>query len=153
MHKILSTTLLLALSSVSLNAASDQDREAMCHKGKNFDFVSPSVQAHLNHGDTMGSCDESDSGGMDDMDGMTTVLIMRCEAGEIVSSSASFDYAPLQSDEPATCPKVLSNALAAGLKLRSISSGSAGNGETLQMYTDYLLLGEESDESDESDDD
>jgi hypothetical protein len=142
MNKILSTILLLALSSVSLNAVSDQDREAMCHKGQNFEFVEPSVQAHLNHGDTMGTCGGAGSGDMDGMDGMTAVLIMRCKADEIVSFSASFDYASIQPVEPITCPEALSSALAAGLKLRSITSGSADDSEGLQMYTDYLLLGE-----------
>jgi hypothetical protein len=144
MHKILSTTLLLALSSVSLNAVSDQDREAMCHKGQNFDFVTPSVQAHLNHGDTKGTC--GGEAGPGDMDGMTVVLIMRCKAGDFISISASFDYASIQPVEPTTCPEALSSALAAGFKLRSITSGSAGEGESLQMYTDYLLLGEEPEE-------
>jgi hypothetical protein len=143
MHRILSTTLLLALSSVSLNAVSDQDREAMCHNGKNFNFVSPSVQAHMNHGDKMGDCDEADPG---DMDGMTAVLMIRCEASEIVSFNASFDYASVQPVEPTTCPEALSSALAASLKLRSITSGSANDGESLKMYTDYLLLGEEPEE-------
>jgi hypothetical protein len=143
MHKILSTSLLLALSSVSLNAVSDQDREAMCHKGQNFEFVEPSVQAHLNHGDKMGTCEGAGPG---DMDGMTAVLIMRCKADEIVSFSASFDYASIQPVEPITCPEALSSALAAGLKLRSITSGSADDSEGLQMYTDYLLLGEEPEE-------
>lgn len=146
MHKILSTTLLLALSGVSLNAVSSQDREAMCHNGKDFNFVSPSVQAHLNHGDKMGTCDEAGPG---EMDGMTAVLIMRCNVGEIVSVSASFEYASIQPEEPeplTACPDLLSNALAAGFKLKSITSGSVDVGDSLQMHTDYLLLGEEPEE-------
>jgi hypothetical protein len=69
---------------------------------------------------------------------------MRCKADEIVSFSASFDYASIE--PTTTCPEALSSALAAGWKLRSITSGSADGGESLQMYTDYLLLGEEPEE-------
>lgn len=147
MHKILSTTLALALCSVSLDAVSDQDKVQMCHKGKDFFFVEPSVQAHLKHGDSLGSCEDGDSGpdnpGYGDMDGFTDVIMIRCEAARVVSFDTSFDYASIPEVDD-SCPDALSGALKADFKLRSITSGSASDDDgDLRLYTDYLLLGEE----------
>ena len=144
MHKILSTSLLLALSGLSLNAVSAQSKEVMCHKDKNLYIASPAVQGHLNHGDSMGTCEES---GPDDMDGKTAVLMMRCAADEVVSISASFEYAT--TPQVTTCTEELSKALTADFKLRSITSGSAEDDGSLKLYTDYLLLGDESGESED----
>jgi len=141
MYKIFATTLLLALSSASLNAVSDNEKKLMCHKGKDFYFVMPSVPAHLNHGDSMGSCDNgSTEPGDGDMDGMTAVVVMRCDATEVVSFDASIEFASIQPVE-ADCADVLAALLEKGFKLRSISSGSASEGDDVQMYTDYVLLG------------
>lgn len=149
MHKILSTTLLLALTGVSLNAASDQDRVAMCHKGKDFNFVAPSVQAHLNHGDTKGSCENGSGDG--DIDGMTIVVRMRCDAVDVVSFNASVEFASIQPVEGDNCAVAASRLFENDFKLRSVTSGSGGS-EALRMLTDYLFLGEEPDDSDDSDD-
>lgn len=143
MHKILSSTILLALASVSLTAVSDQERVQMCHKGQEFNFVEPSVQAHLNHGDTKGSCENGPSEpGSGDMDGITAVVLMRCDATTVVSFTASFDFASIQPLNT-ECPDALLVLFENGFKLRSITSGSASEGDDLQMYTDYLLLGED----------
>ena len=143
MHKILSTTILLALTSVSLNAVSDQERVEMCHKGQDFNFVAPSVQAHLNHGDTKGSCEN----GSGDMDGMTAVVRMRCDAKEVVSFTASFDFASIQPVEEENCAVAVSRLIENDFKLSSVTSGSGSDGaDDLQMLTDYLFLGEEPEE-------
>ena len=152
MHKILSTTLLLALTSVSLNAASDQDRVEMCHKGQDFNFVAPSVQAHLNHGDTKGSCENGSGDSAGDMDGMTIVVRMRCDAVDVVSFNASIEFASIQPVEEDNCSVAASRLFENDFKLRSVTSGSGGT-EQLQMLTDYLFLGEGPDESDDSEED
>ncbi len=37
-----------------------QPKVTICHKGREISVAEPAVQAHLNHGDTLGSCDEGD---------------------------------------------------------------------------------------------
>jgi len=33
-----------------------QDKVTICHNGKTMQVAAPAVQAHLNHGDTLGAC-------------------------------------------------------------------------------------------------
>ena len=39
------------------NADKDKDKKVtVCHKGQTLELPEPAVQAHLNHGDTLGPC-------------------------------------------------------------------------------------------------
>jgi len=142
MYKIILTIILLVLSSVSLNAVSANNKQEVCHKGKEISVAQSAISAHMNHGDTLGACIET----LPDPDTMAAVVMMRCEAiaGNgvvVVSVSASFDYASIQPVEPVDCAVTLAYLLDAGFNLRSVTSGSAEADNSLHLYTDYLLIG------------
>ncbi len=82
---------------------------------------------------------------------MAALVMMRCEAlvgnGVIVvsaSSSVILDVAvilPFPPEAETDCAGALAGLLNTGFNLRSITSGSAGGGDSLHLYTDYLLIG------------
>jgi hypothetical protein len=144
MYKIILTIILLTLSSVSLNAVSANIKQVVCHKGDEISVAQSAVSAHMNHGDTLGACVETSP--EPDPDTMAAVVMMRCEAiagkgVEVVSVSASFDFASIQPVEPVDCAVTLANLLDAGFYLRSVTSGSAEADNSMHLYTDYLLIG------------
>ena len=96
MHKIISAIILLALSSVSVNAYSANGKETVCHKGKEISVADSAVPAHERHGDTVGECDEEEPEPEPEPDTMAAVVMMRCEGvvGNgvvVVSASSSVD--------------------------------------------------------------
>jgi hypothetical protein len=157
MHKIISAIILLALSSVSVNAYSANGKETVCHKGKEISVADSAVPAHERHGDTVGECDEEEPEPEPEPDTMAAVVMMRCEGvvgnGVVVvsaSSSVDLEIAVIQIFPPENdlnCARALAVLLNAdaGLKVRSITSGSANSGvgedDDLHLYTDYLLIG------------
>ena len=144
MNKMISAILLLALSSVSLNAFSAKNKVDVCHKGKDISVSSKSLSAHMGHGDEEGECDDdsTDNGS----DTMAAVVMMSCEAidgngMEVVSVSTSFEFASIDIEEPAEdCAVALADMLDAGFKLRSVTSASAGDSDDLSLHTNYLLV-------------
>ena len=154
MHKVISAIILLALSSVSVNAFSGSDKQEVCHKGKEVFVNQSAVSAHEKHGDTLGDCEEATR---EPTPTMAAVVTMRCEAiagnGVVVvsaSSSVDFELAVIQIFPPVDypdCAQALAGLLNsdAGFKMRSITSGSANSGEKddedLHLYTDYVLVG------------
>ena len=161
MYKLTSTIILLALSSVSLNAFSAADKVEVCHKGQEINVASSSLSAHEAHGDWEGDCDEGPTEPGPDPDSMTVVVMMRCEAiaGNgvvVVSASSSADLnddvavilpIPPPVDPRRNCAAALAALLNAGFQLRSITGGSADSGGSLHLYTDYLLIGKMSEGS------
>jgi hypothetical protein len=169
MNKFISAIILLALSSVSLNAFSAADKVEVCHKGQEINVAMSSLSAHKAHGDTVYDDDDEDY----DCDGTSTkpdpktkaaVMMMRCDAIEgngvvVVSASTSVDLGadfvtilpiplPIPLPNPPVepypnCAKALGALLNAGFVLRSINSGSAEDDDDniLKLYTDYLLIG------------
>ena len=132
MCKSISVTVFLVLSSLSLNAIGATTKETICHNYGQISVAQPAVQAHLNHGDVLGSCpprppSTNPPSTNPDPDPETTALVvmMRCEAqGDdvvVVSFSASFDFASIAPVEPAACPEALANLLDRGLTLRSVT--------------------------------
>jgi hypothetical protein len=57
----------LALTGFSLvpathiEAGPGQKKVTLCHKGQTLEVAEPAVQAHLNHGDTLGPCNVTPS--------------------------------------------------------------------------------------------
>lgn len=47
----------MAVPAVDTGAAPGQRKVIICHKGQTLEVAEPAVQAHLNHGDTLGPCD------------------------------------------------------------------------------------------------
>jgi hypothetical protein len=145
MHKFISVIILLALSSVSLNAVSASNKTELCHKGQEISVANSAVSAHLAHGDTtdLDDCDENSPG--PDPKTEKEVVIMRCEAGSLVSFSGSFEVAVILPvpfpPEDANCAEILADLLNYGFVLRSITGGSAGDDGGLSLFTDYLLMG------------
>ena len=144
MYRIISTIILLALCSVSLNAVSANNNQVVCHKGKDISVAQSAVSAHMNHGDTLGACVETLPG--PEPDTMAAVVMMRCEAivgngVEVVSFTASFDFASIQPVEPTNCAVALADLLDAVFNIESVTSGSAEADQSLHLYTDYLLIG------------
>jgi hypothetical protein len=144
MFKLISTIILLALCSVSLNAVSANNSQVVCHNGTEISIAQPAVSAHINHGDTLGACvellPEPEPGTM------AAVVMMRCEAiagngVKVVTLSTSFDFASIQPVEPSNCAVALADLLDAGFNLRSVTSGNAEAGQSVHLYTDYLLIG------------
>jgi len=126
--------ILLALAGMSLNAFGASAKQQVCHDGKTIFVSASAVSAHVGHGDALGHCGGESFG----PDAPAAVVMMRCaeSAGnvmEVVSFSASFDYASIQPVEPVDCAAALATLLDAGFHLRSVTSGGAG--------VDYLLLG------------
>ena len=153
MRKVISAIILLVLSSVSVNAFSDDHKVEVCHKGiKVISIAAPSVPNHINHGDTLGVCEDETS---PEPEHMAAVVMMRCEAiagnGVVVlsaSSSIVLDGAiilPILPGSDPDCAQALAGLINAGFTLKSIQSGSAENGEegddSLHLFTDYLLIG------------
>jgi len=136
-NKLISVIILLALSSVSLNAFSAKDKVEVCHKGKEISVAQSAVGAHVGHGDTVGAKDCVSA-----PETVKAVVIMRCEAGVLVSvtysDAADVVIQPLPDDPD--CTQVLDFLFNRGFALRSITSGSAGD-DGLSLYTDYLLIG------------
>ena len=135
MSRLISIIILLALSSVSLNAVGANMKQQLCHDGKTIIVSKSAVSAHLGHGDLLGSC----SGTWQGSDEPAAVVMMRCEVTAdngmtVMSVTASFDYASIQPVEPVDCALAMATLLDAGFHLRSVTSGSAG-------ATDYLFLG------------
>ena len=148
MHKLIASVILLALSSVSLNAVSASNKTEICHKGQEISVANSAVSAHLAHGDTtdLDDCGENSPGSNPKTE--KEVVIMRCEAGSLVSFSSSFaDQVAVILPEPppevgANCAEILADLLNYGFVLRSITGGSAGDDGDLSLFTDYLLMGE-----------
>ena len=154
MKNLMLGIILLALSSVSLNVFSASNKVEICHKGKVISVNQSAVSGHERHGDTEGDCDDASIDPGPDKDKKAAVVMMRCEAiegngVEVVSASASFDFASIQPVEPFDCAVALAEMLDAGLDLHSVTSGSAeADDGNLHLYTDYLLIGELPDEDD-----
>jgi len=50
----------VALLPTRFSGAGDPPRKVvLCHKGSTLEVAEPAVQAHLNHGDTLGACEIS----------------------------------------------------------------------------------------------
>ena len=147
MRKIISAIILLALSGVSVNAFSGNGKEEVCHKGKEISISQSAVNAHLNHGDTLGDCDGDEF----ERDFRAAVVMMRCSPitgnGVVVvsaSSSVPLDVAvilPFPHEVDTDCARAMAGLLNAGFRLKSITTGSAGDGDTLRLFLDYLFLG------------
>ncbi|RLA58532.1 MAG: hypothetical protein DRR04_10730 [Gammaproteobacteria bacterium] len=132
MHKLISVIILLALSSVSLNAVSAKNKVEVCHKGKEISVARSAVGAHVGHGDTVGAEDCVSA-----PETVAAVVMMRCNMSDYLV--ASTDVAPIEAwIDPVTqfCADTLANLLDAGFKLRSVTT--TGDAD----MTDYLLLGE-----------
>jgi hypothetical protein len=147
MKKMLSIIILLVLPSVSFNAFSQNDKVLICHKGKEISVAAAGVSAHINqHGDTRGECPEVDPEPESEPEFRATVVMMRCEGVAdnsvlIVSASSSQGLGVVAGLD---CAVTLSRLLNTGHGIRSITSGSAEEGDgMLHFYTDYLLLGKE----------
>jgi hypothetical protein len=148
MHRIISAIVLLVISGVSLNAVSASKKATICHKGREISVNMSAMSAHENHGDSLGECDETPAAAETGTETDTTaaVVMMRCEAMAgtgvtVVSFSSSFDLASIQPVEPANCAVALAELLDIGFELRSVTGGSSGDSNSLQLYTDYLLIG------------
>ncbi len=163
MNKFISAIILLALSSVSLNAFSAADKVEVCHKGQEINVAMSSLSAHKAHGDTVYDDEDYDCDGTStkpDPKTKAAVVMMRCDAIEgngvvVVSASSSVDLGadfvtilPIPLPNPPVepypnCAKALGALLNAGFVLRSINSGSAEDDDDniLKLYTDYLLIG------------
>jgi hypothetical protein len=146
MKKLITTTTLAALASFSVNSYSAQDKVSICHNYQTLSVARPSVQSHLNHGDFSfedypeGDCGKP-SGVPETGPGTTTYVVMiRCDGPVVVSyedsSDAGVDVLPAGS-----CPQLLGDLLNGGLGLESVTGGSAGTNGDLNLYTDYLFLG------------
>lgn len=55
---VLFTSVVLIPGSHS-DAGDPPKKVVICHKGQTLEIAEPAVQAHLNHGDTLGACDIS----------------------------------------------------------------------------------------------
>ncbi|MEH6569274.1 MAG: hypothetical protein V7709_09370 [Halioglobus sp.] len=159
MNKLLSAILLLTLSGVSLTAladdheddegaGTDKEKVVLCHKGaKSISVGAPGLNAHMNHGDTEGYCEDAGESGPDDPEGSddAAVVMMHCEATDGAVLVTSFSSSVVFVDQPlidialgTDCAVALAALLNAELRLRSVTGGS-GSG------TDYLLLGQTGD--------
>lgn len=47
----------MAVPTVDTGAADPQRRVVICHKGQTLEIAEAALQAHLNHGDTVGPCE------------------------------------------------------------------------------------------------
>jgi hypothetical protein len=146
MKKLITTTTLAALASFSVNSYSAQDKVSICHNYQTLSVARPSVQSHLNHGDFSfedypeGDC-EKPSGVPETGPGTTTYVVMiRCDGPVVVSYEDSSD-AGVDALPPESCPQLLGDLLNGGLGLESVTGGSAGTNGDLNLYTDYLFLG------------
>jgi hypothetical protein len=146
MKKLITTTTLAALASFSVNSYSAQDKVSICHNYQTLSVARPSVQSHLNHGDFSfedypeGDC-EKPSGVPETGPGTTTYVVMiRCDGPVVVSYEDSSD-AGVDALPPGSCPQLLGDLLNGGLGLESVTGGSAGTNGDLNLYTDYLFLG------------
>lgn len=158
MKKLISATILAAIASFSVNTYSAQDKVSICHNYQTISVARPSVQSHLNHGDfsfedfPLRECERS-SGVPGTGPGTTTyVVMMRCDGPVVVSYEDSSD-AGVDALPSGSCPQVLGDLLSRGLRLESVTGGSAGTGGDLSLYSDYLLLGnaKEAEEAEEAD--
>ena len=149
MKKLISTTILAALSGISVNAFSAQDKVLICHNYHTISVARAAVESHLAHGDfsfedeeSKGrSCEKTTGAPETGPEAYTYVLMMRCDSSEVVSIEDSSD-AGIDAVPTGTCPEVLSDQLNRGLRLESVTGGSAtGPDDDLHLYTDYLLLG------------
>ena len=150
MYRSILMIILLALPSASLYAMG-ADKVTLCHNNNEISVGGPAVWAHIGHGDFIKEEGVPCSEGPPDPepepeDTMSVVVMMRCEAqGDdfvVVSFSASEDFASIQPVEPVSCPVALAELLDLGLDLRSVTGGSAEEGGSLHLFTDYLLIGE-----------
>lgn len=150
MYKTIPFIMLLAISSVSLNAVSANAQVTICHNYGEISVAEPAVAAHLNHGDIVKedgvSCPTRPGSEPELSDTMAAVVMMRCEAQGndviVVSLSTSFDLTGVQPIEIVDCAVALASWLDQGFTLRSVTGGSAGIDGNLHLYTDYLLVGE-----------
>jgi hypothetical protein len=142
MHRMISIIILLAASSFSISAQSQPGKELVCHKGKEISVSNSAITGHMNHGDTAGECgDDSSSPPPMPEETDSAVVIMRCDAGVVVSITTSLEVAvilPVPLEEGAHCATALAEFLDAGFTIDSITGGSVGE----SLYTDYLLLGQ-----------
>ena len=145
MKKLIYGIAALALLGAAAQVSADDHKSVICHKGKTISVANPAVKAHMNHGDSMGECEDGENG--DDPERIRTVVMMRCDgmtgdnsAVTIVSFSSSEDLEP-PVEAGDDCAEVLADLMNDGYMLRSITSGSAEDDDSLRLYTDYLLLG------------
>lgn len=156
MKKLISTAILAALASFSVNSYSAQDKVSICHNYHTLSVARPSVQSHLNHGDF--SFEDYPEGDCEKLPGVpetgpgttTFVVMMRCDGAVVVSYEDSSDVG-IDALPSGSCPQVLADLLNGGLGLEAVTGGSAGTNGDLNLYTDYLLLGaaEEAEEGEE----
>ena len=150
MKKLISTTVLAALAGVSVNAYSAQDKVLICHNYQTISVARAAKASHLAHGDfafedeeSKGRpCEKATGGSETGPGGYTYVVTMRCEDTKVISLDDSSD-AGIDAVPTGTCAQVLSEQLERGLKLESVTGGSATDpdDELLHLYTDHLLLG------------
>ena len=149
MKILITTTVLAALAGVSVNAYSAQDKVLICHNYQTISVARAAKDAHLNHGDFAfedeeskdRACEKASDGSETGTEGYTYVVTMRCEDTKVISLDDSSD-AGIDAVPTGTCAQVLSEQLERGLKLESVTGGSAtGPDDDLHLYADHLLLG------------
>ena len=133
------------MSGVSLHAVSASEKATICHKSRTITVSMSAISAHEKHGDTLGECTETEKQSASSA-ANSAVVMMRCGATAdngmvVVSLSASFEFASTQPVEPVDCAVALADSLDAGLKLKSVTGGSSGDSNGMELYTDYLLIG------------
>jgi len=148
MKKLISTIVLSALAGVSVNAYSAQEKVLICHNYQTISVAMPAVQSHVNHGDFIiaeqpkRACEKTPGVPGTGPETDTYVVMMRCDGLEVVSLEDSSD-AGIDAVPAGSCPQVLADLMNSGLRLESVTGGSAtGEDEELHLYTDYLLLGD-----------
>ena len=150
MKKLISTTILAALASVSVNAYSAQDKVSICHNYQVISVAGPAVASHVAHGDftfnpepdgpTPSDCVKpSGVPGTGPVTGNYVVLIL-CEGTELISITDSAD-AGAAVEPTGNCPQAVGDYLGSGMVLRSVTGVGA--------QTEYLLLGKAGEEEEE----
>jgi hypothetical protein len=143
--------LLFALSGFGRNVFA-AEKVTICHKGaKTATVAAPAVSAHRAHGDSLGACGATPPPYED----MVAVVMMQCgpEDGSIEVMAVSSSPSPAIEggiERGDDCAEVLAALLDADYRLKSVTTGSAGD-DSLKLVTDYLLLGRIGDDDDDFD--
>lgn len=147
MKKLISTTILATLASVSVNAYSAQDKVSICHNYQVISVAEPAVASHVAHGDftfnpepegpTPSDCVKPPGvPGAAPVTG-NYVVIIRCEGTKVISITDSSD-AGTAVEPTGNCPQAVGDYLASGMALRSVTG--------VASFTEYLLLGKAGEE-------
>lgn len=143
--------MLITVGSIVLAGNVQAGKKAyVCHKGdegeyKTLKISNNAVDAHLNHGDVLGKCD--------DLSKERAVIMFTC--GADVSGGISVTAFSLSENVPEEAPVVMAGASCAetnasllngGFKLENVSAGSGSSGvETQYMYTGEFVVMEPTD--------